>query len=428
MRALKLILAVAAAASLLSACWVDQITLAPTSVNTSVPTSTPQLVKPSPTFVPATDAATPFTPATETPTPNNAAGFPDPSAFQWELVASGLERPVDIRNAADGSGRLFVIEKPGRIRIIKDDVLVSEPFLDILGEVRSSGNEQGLLGLVFHPQYNDNGYFYVNYINKNGDTIIARFKVSADPNIADPNSEQKLLEVAQPYPNHNGGSLAFGPDGYLYIGLGDGGSKGDPNGNGQSLNALLGKILRIDVDHGDPYAIPVDNPYVGSGEVYQEIWASGLRNPWRFAFDPVTGDLFIGEVGQNKYEEIDIAPRGMGGLNFGWNYREGLHPYAGNPPAGGVLTDPVFEYAHGPGCSVTGGLIYRGAALPVFAGIYLFGDYCSGQVWGLLNLNGSWQAQQLFSYVGAITTFGVDEAGEVYLASDSGEIYRLAQK
>jgi len=231
------------------------------------------------------------------------------------------------------------------------------------------------------------------------------------------------LHVNQPFPNHNGGTLQFGPDGYLYAGLGDGGSAGDPFGNGQKTNTLLGKILRLDVDSAEPYAIPADNPFGN------EIWAYGLRNPWRISFDKQTGDLYIADVGQNTYEEIDYLPAvSPGGVNFGWDYREGLHVYEGSPPAGLTMTDPIAEYGHTEGgCSVTGGYVYRGS-MPEWNGIYLYGDYCTGYVWGLINIDGGWQAHLLFDTEANITSFGQDDAGEIYLVSDGGEIYKLVQK
>src|SRR5512138_1341252 len=240
-----------------------------------------------PTIISGTPAPTT---GVETNTPGSTTTFPDPNAYQWQQITSGLERPLDLQ--PDGSGRLFVVEKAGRIRILQNGQLIDQPFLDITDRVGSSGNEQGLLGLAFHPQYKENGRFFVNYTDNNGNTVIARFQVSGDPNVADPNSEVKILGVDQPFPNHNGGVLTFGPDGYLYAGLGDGGSAGDPLGNGQNTKVLLGKILRIDVDSKDPYAIPPENPFGN------EIWAYGLRNPWRLSFDRSTNDLYIGDVGQ----------------------------------------------------------------------------------------------------------------------------------
>ena len=386
-------------------------------------TGTPTSIPPSGTqtsLPPTTISDTPLpTQTSPTGTPAGTTTFPDPGAFTWQLILDGLQRPVDLQ--PDGSGRLFVIEKPGRIRILENDQLVDAPFLDITDRVGSGGNEQGLLGLAFHPQYAQNGRFFVNYTDKSGKDTIARFQVSSDPNVADPNSEVKLLSIDDPFPNHNGGVLAFGPDGYLYAGLGDGGSAGDPFGNGQNTKALLGKILRLDVDSAEPYAVPADNPFGN------EVWAYGLRNPWRFSFDKSTGDLYIGDVGQNAWEEIDFLPAGSpGGTNFGWNFREGAHDYKGGGPAG--MLDPVAEYSHQEGgCSVTGGYVYRGS-MSEWNGIYLYADYCSGLMWGLINSNGTWQSQPLFDLDVTITSFGQDTAGELYILSDSGGVFRLVRK
>lgn len=376
--------------------------------------------------------AAPTQPAAETaPSPaQNAASLPDASQLAWTEVVSGLARPLDLAHSGDGSGRLFVLEQVGVIRIIQNDQLLPEPFLDIRDRVGATSNEQGLLGIAFHPQYPQNGYFYLNYTDRRGDTVIARYSVSADsPDRADPNSEFVLLQVDQPYPNHNGGQVAFGPDGYLYIALGDGGSANDPQGRGQSLNTLLGKILRIDVDNGDRYAIPADNPFVGGGGL-PEIWMYGLRNPWRFSFDTATGDMYIADVGQNAWEEINFWPAGApGGANFGWAYREGAHPFRDTPPAGVELIDPVAEYQHPTGCSVTGGYVYRGAALPEMQGVYLYSDYCSGIVWGLLRQpDGGWQNGVLFELRATVTSFGLDEAGEIYLINQAGgSVLRLTK-
>jgi len=403
MKRLLLLLALA-----LSACSETSTPLPSTATADSVtPTSVP------PTLIPATSTPTQIPP---TDTPSSASTFPDPNAYTWQPLASGLQRPVDLQ--ADGSGRLFILEKVGRIRILQDGQLLEASFLDITDRVRSSGNEQGLLGLAFHPQYVQNGYFFVNYTDNNGDDVIARFNVSSDPNLADPTSETILISVSDPFPNHNGGVLTFGPDGYLYAGLGDGGSQGDPFGNAQKTDNLLGKVLRLDVDSAEAYAVPADNPFGN------EIWAYGLRNPWRISFDRLTGDLYIGDVGQNAWEEIDFLEAGSpGGANFGWNYREGAHDYKGNAPAG--LIDPVAEYSHAEGgCSVTGGYVYRGAMLE-WNGIYLYGDYCTGLIWGLIRSGNSWQNQLLFDTDVNITSFGEDESGEFYLVGDRGEIYRL---
>jgi glucose/arabinose dehydrogenase len=365
-------------------------------------------------------------PPTETPAPKPSAiptlspyrsDFPDPAPYAWVPVLSGLEQPVDIQNAGDGSGRLFVVEKPGRIRVIVNGLALADSFLDLRERVGGTGLEQGLLGLAFHPNYAGNGYFFVNYTDRNGDTVISRFQVSADdPNRADPQSELVLLRVNQSYPNHNGGGLAFGPDGYLYIGLGDGGAAGDPEGNAQNLSTYLGKMLRLDVD---------------APEARPEIWASGLRNPWRFSFDPLTGDLYIADVGQNAWEEINFVPAGTaGGLNFGWDFFEGLHPYEGQPPDGIPFTDPVAEYSHNEGCSITGGYVYRGAELPEWQGVYFYSDYCTGNVSGLIRTDAeTWQSAILFSIGSSVSTFGVDETGELYLADfGSGSILRLVRR
>jgi glucose/arabinose dehydrogenase len=377
-----------------------------------------------PTPVPATvSSPSEPSPATETLVPTDTAAspatFPDPEAYDWQIVVQGLQRPVDLQ--PDGSGRLFVVEKAGRIRILENDQLVQTPFLDITDRVGSNGNEQGLLGLAFHPGYQQNGRFFVNYTDLNGDTVIARFQVSSDSNVADPNSEVKLLGVDQPYANHNGGGLAFGPDGYLYAGLGDGGSQGDPNGNAQNTGVLLGKILRLDVDSAEPYAVPTDNPFGN------EIWAYGLRNPWRLSFDKATGDLYIADVGGSQWEEVDYLPAGSpGGTNFGWDHREGAHDYEGGGPEG--MVDPVAEYSHQEGgCAIAGGYIYRGT-LPEWNGIYLYADYCTGFVWGLTNTGDGWQSQRLFDLDVTITSFGQDQAGELYLLSDNGGVFRLVSK
>jgi glucose/arabinose dehydrogenase len=403
------------------------VTQAAQTATVSVPpTSVPATAAPSITPLPATGGQ-----AGATAYPRqNVPSLPDPGGYTWQTVASGLDSPIGLFNAGDGSGRLFAVEKAGVIRIIdQSGNLLDTPFLDIRDRVGSSGSEQGLLGLVFDPHYPQNGYFYIDYTDTNGDTHVARLRVSADPNVADPGTEKLILFQKQPYPNHNGGELAFGPDGYLYIGLGDGGSEGDPQHTGQSLDTWLGKLLRIDVEHGDPYSIPPDNPFVKGGGK-PEIWAYGLRNPWRFSFDLATHDLYIGDVGQDNYEEVDFLPAGSpGGTNFGWSYREGMHPYRGTPPADLKLTDPVAEYTHSYGCAISGGSVYRGVNLPEWDGVYFYGDFCTGNIWGLLRrADGSWQNQLLFQTSYSISSFGQDQAGEVYLVDMKGNILRLAKK
>lgn len=381
------------------------------------PTATPLS---SPVVVPTTQTESqPEPPTAEQPTViPQAGGFPNAAEYEWRLVTSGLTRPVDLQSARDGSGRLFIIEKYGTIRIFENGQLLPQPFLNIDDRVNDSSNEMGLLGLAFHPNYEQNGYFYVNYTGDGGHTRISRF--TANGNTADPNSEKVMLVIEQPYPNHNGGAVTFGPDGYLYLGLGDGGAGGDPQKHGQNTNTLLGAILRIDVDNGDPYTIPADNPFGN------EIWAYGLRNPWRISFDSLTGDLWIGDVGQGSWEEIDFLPAGSpGGANFGWSIMEGSYGYDGAPQPGLLL--PAAEYNHDFGCSVTGGYVYRGA-MPEWNGVYLYGDYCSGTVWGLILSNGQWQSQVTFEADVRITSFGQDEDGEVYLVSDDGRVFILARK
>ena len=398
-----------------------QMATARQSSPTPLPSATPT-PQPSPSPLPATITPTPTAPLTQ------RGEFPDPAGYQWRLIAGGLNRPVGLANASDGSRRLFVLEQPGVIRIVREGTVLPDPFLDISSQVSCCG-ERGLLGLAFHPDYEHNGLFYVNYTDLSGDTVIARFNVSSDPDRADPASETLVLGVPQPYPNHNGGGMAFGPDGYLYLGLGDGGSGGDPQGNGQNLEVLLGKLLRLDVNGGEPYAIPTDNPYAAGGA--PEAWATGLRNPWRFSFDRLTGDLYIGDVGQGSWEEIDFSPAGSpGGANFGWNYREGAHPYSDSaPPAGLELIDPVVEYGHDQGISVVGGYVYRGELLQTWQGVYLYGDYGSGLIWGLFHDgDGGWQNARLFQTGTTITSFGEDEQGEVYLVDHTGSLFRLEEK
>ncbi|OGO33359.1 MAG: hypothetical protein A2Z16_10605 [Chloroflexi bacterium RBG_16_54_18] len=424
---------------LLSACTGFDQTLdlaqSPISTNTSLPAVEPgrtTVVRSTPipisTVTQSLPSKTPTAAQTTAPIlPDVNTFLPDGKLYNWRVVESGLDRPVGVTNAGDGSQRIFILEQPGRIQIIREETLAPIPFLDIAARVGSQGFEQGLLGLAFHPDFSQNGTFFVNYTDLNGDTVIARFQVTGD-NIdqADPGSEQRLLLVKQPYRNHNGGGIVFGPDGYLYIGLGDGGSAGDPQNNAQSVNSLLGKILRIDVDQGDPYGIPLDNPNVHEAGM-PEIWAYGLRNPWRFSFDRLSEDLYIADVGQSQWEEINFLPAGSpGGINFGWRFFEGMHPYQDSPLSGTEITSPVAEYAHNLGCSVTGGVVYRGERLPEFQGIYLFGDYCGQRVWGLTrSTEGNWINSVLFEGLGSITSFGEDEVGEVYLVTHEGQLLIL---
>jgi glucose/arabinose dehydrogenase len=354
-------------------------------------------------------------------------------AIKAEPVVTGLSSPVAITHAGDGSGRLFIILQAGRIVIFDGAQVLSPPFLDISALVLSGG-ERGLLGAAFHPNYVGNGFFYVSYTDAAGDSVIARYSVSVDPNRADSASGVILLTITQPFSNHNGGQLQFGPDGYLYISIGDGGSGGDPQNNGQNLGNLLGKILRIDVDTAFPFAIPADNPFVGVAGVREEIWSYGLRNPWRFSFDRLTGDLFIGDVGQASWEEVDFQlATSTGGENYGWRRMEGSSCF--NPPTNcndGTLVLPILQYDHTLGrCSVTGGYRYRGSANPDLEGIYFYGDYCTGRIWGAKEDGlGGWTTTELLDTPFLISTFGEDESGELYVAdlsSPNGVIYQIVQ-
>ena len=359
------------------------------------------------------------------------AGAPDPSAFRLTPVAAGFTRPLYVTHAGDGSNRIFLVEQVGKIWILQDGLRLAQPFLDIddlisPGAIRQSFSEQGLLGLAFHPDYRDNGAFFVNYTDRRGSTVVARYQVDAsNPNMADAASGQIIFQLSQPYANHNGGHIEFGPDGYLYIALGDGGAANDPLGAGQNRQLLLGSILRIDIDSAAAYAIPPDNPFVGEAGARGEIWAYGLRNVWRFSFDRLTGDMIMADVGQNQWEEINFQPAdSAGGENYGWNVWEGEHIFAGGNAPNHV--PPIFEYNHALGCSVTGGVIYRGAAIAELQAVYLFGDWCSGRVWGAWrNQELAWQALELMNTEIPISSFGEDEAGEVYLIDYDGTLYRF---
>ncbi len=347
-----------------------------------------------------------------------------------QSFASGFSRLTDLTHCGDD--RLFVLERDGRIRIIgADGTVQATPFLDINPRVNSSQSEQGLLGLAFHPDYLNNGYFYVYYTANNENTQVSRFSVSADPNLADANSELKILDANQPFWNHNGGCMKFGPDGYLYISLGDGGSGGDPQNNGQKRQTFLGKLLRIDVDNGTPYAIPADNPFADDDETLDEIWALGLRNAWRFSFDRVTGDLWMGDVGQSNWEEINFQPaNSTGGENYGWRCYEGDHPFnTSNCAAMSEMTFPVFEYSNSfsQGCSVTGGFVYRGCQFPALYGRYLFTDFCSGKFWSITPDGNDWQTVELADLNNNIfSSFGENNDGELFVTGHgNGTVYRI---
>ena len=381
---------------------------------------------------PAADDGT--TPADKKASPKTASPGFDPTSVDLALdeFASDLNAPLALTHAGDGSGRLFVAEQGGGIVSLNADGNDPTSFLDISSLI-VSGGEQGLLGLAFHPEFEENGRFFVNYTDKAGDTVIAEYKAApSDSSEADPSSARVLLRVDQPYSNHNGGHLEFGPDGYLYIALGDGGSGGDPHENGQDLSTLLGKILRIDVDgqSAGGYGIPPDNPFVGEGDARPEIWAFGLRNPWRFSFDRATNQIWIGDVGQVALEEINRARGSEGGLNFGWNDMEGSACYEPSDDCardGRVL--PVTEYSHDFGCSVTGGHVYRGEREPSFVGGYFFGDYCSGTIWAVAaDAPIGSRPIEMLQTEASISSFGENEAGELYLTDlSSGSVFRLLE-
>ncbi|HEX5614917.1 MAG TPA: PQQ-dependent sugar dehydrogenase [Acidimicrobiia bacterium] len=371
-----------------------------------------------PSSAPSTTATT--SPGTSTTT-SVPAGLAEVSVAV-ERVASGLERPIAFAVRA-GDPALYIAEQPGRVRRAHDGTVDPEPVLDLTGDITDAGNEQGLLGLAFSPA---GDRLYLDFTDTAGDTRVQEFAVRDDGSV-DPSTRRELLTVAQPFSNHNGGHLAFGPDGMLYIALGDGGSGGDPQGNAQDLSTLLGKILRIDPTPGDgaAYTIPADNPFVGTAGARGEIWMYGLRNPWRFSFDRATGDLWIGDVGQNAWEEIDFAADGdQAGVNWGWNAREGAHYYldvdALDP------RDPIYEYDHDNGRAVTGGFVYRGAAIPALRGVYVFADFAAGALIGLVERDGQLVDQRpLGVEVAEVASFGEDAAGELYVVSRAGDVFRL---
>ena len=366
-----------------------------------------------------------------------AAAAPTDANIRLALRAGGLSKPVFLTSARDGTGRLFIVEQTGRIRIYKDGKVLTTPFLSITTQV-SNGFEQGLLGLAFHPNYTTNRKLYINFTDVNGDTIVREYRASStNPNVVATSTSRQILKIAQPYDNHNGGMLAFGPDGYLYIGTGDGGDGGDPGNRAQRIDTLLGKILRINVNGSTStrnYLFPSTNPYVGR-DGRNEIWQIGLRNPWRFSFDRANGNLWIGDVGQRNWEEVDRAVRtssGAGrGINWGWRVLEGFHCY--NPSTGcstSGKTMPVAEYDHSGGrCSVTGGYVYRGTLIPELVGGYVFADYCSGEIW-VINSTATSPASEvrLLDTNATISSFGENAAGELYvLDRDGGNLYAVVQ-
>jgi glucose/arabinose dehydrogenase len=374
--------------------------------------------------------------STDTPQPPVSPTLPAPTFppdISLEPILSGFDLPLFVTHSGEGSSgasRLFIVEKEGRIHLVENGAVQSTPFLDITDRVGSQRNEQGLLSVAFPPDFASSGLFYVNYTDRRGDTVVARYRLLAgDLRQADASSEQKILQIQQPAANHNGGQLQFGPDGYLYIGTGDGGQAGDPWGNAQNPDALLGKMLRIDVAETEGYTIPNDNPFPDKPGTRPEIWATGLRNPWRFSFDRATGDLYIADVGQNLYEEVNYQPNASpGGENYGWDVMEASHCFELSSGCDvEELTLPVAEYEHAQGCSITGGYVYKGTRYPQMAGVYFFGDFCTGNIWGLRQTSsGEWQMALLLGTDLNITSFGEDSAGEMYVVDyTNGTIYRL---
>ena len=361
-------------------------------------------------------------PTTAPPTTVAATTLPPLQALDVDVVARGLDKPVFI-DAPAGDDRLFVVEQDGRIQIITDGEVEPEPFLDIDRLVESGNLEQGLLGLAFHPS--DTSRFFVYYTDNDGDSVLAEYAVSDDPNLADPDSARVLLTQSQPASNHNAGMLAFGPDGYLYVGFGDGGGANDQFGHGQRSDTLLGTIVRLDIDSAEPYAIPPDNPFVSAGGA-MEVWAYGLRNPWRFSFDDDI--LYIGDVGQNALEEISVVSASTAGANFGWPILEGASCLQGDACDGDFVA-PVAEYDHSEGCSVIGGYVYRGQAIPELVGHYFYSDWCSGFLRSfVLDGDTATEAADWTTDVGTlgnVLTMGTDGFGEIYVANAEGFLFRL---
>jgi glucose/arabinose dehydrogenase len=365
---------------------------------------------------------------------NGIVGPPDGTAgVGLEPVATGLNNPLYLTSPPGETDRLFIVEQGGTIRIVKGGALLPDPFLDITDRV-SSGGERGLFALAFDPGYASNGRFVVHYTDPSGNTRLSVFHVSADPDRADPLSETIVLTAQQPFPNHNGGQILFGPDGDLYMGLGDGGGGGDTQGNGQRITDLLGDILRLDLSSGTSAVPPADNPFVGRTDAEPAVWSYGLRNPWRFSFDRATGDLYIADVGQNAWEEVDVATAAAGigkGVNYGWNRMEGTHCFGASSCDTTGLALPVLEYDHGQGCSITGGYVYRGAASPALQGHYFYGDYCSGWVRSFRVQDGQAVDQAQWPTLapgGPVLSFGEDQAGELYVLSANGTVFRIVPR
>ncbi|MCP4165319.1 MAG: glucose dehydrogenase [Chloroflexi bacterium] len=398
-----------------------------TAVATPSPESSPTLV------ATETQSSTPLPTVAPLPTPEPVPTQPAPvfpPAISLEPFIVAPNQITYLTHAGDDSGRLFLVEKAGRVRIIGDGRVLETPYLDITDLVASGGSEQGLLSIAFPPDFTVSRVFYVNYTDRagDGDTVIARYHLSSDSNIADAMSGQILLTVDQPAANHNGGQIQFGPDGYLYVGTGDGGRANDPWDNAENLSVLLGKMLRLDVENAETYAVPASNPFVQQDGLRPEIWAYGLRNPWRFSFDRATGDMYIADVGQNRWEEISIQPAASaGGEHYGWDTMEGRHCF--EPANGCNRSDkelPVAEYGHDQGCSITGGYVYRGQQYPAWDGTYFYADYCNGRIWAMRQHDsGDWLNEFILDSGINIASFAEDESGELYVLDLGGTVYRL---
>jgi glucose/arabinose dehydrogenase len=376
---------------------------------------------------PAGDAAVSAAPSEPAPAAQTNQLNLSATTMRLEQVGDRFRSPVYV-TSPPGDSRLFVVEQAGRIRVVRNGQTLDQPFLDISPRVRSGG-EQGLLSMAFHPDYRANGWFYVNFTDRNGDTRIERFKAGANPDVADPGSRRLVMTIDQPYSNHNGGLVMFGPDGMLYVGMGDGGSGGDPRRNGQNPRVLLGKILRINVSRAEPYTIPAGNPFANGQAGAPEVWATGTRNPWRFSFDRPTGLLYIGDVGQDRVEEIDVAPASRAAVNYGWNIMEGGECFRSSGCEQSGLHAPVLTFANGGGdCSVIGGYVYRGRSIPEIVGHYFYSDYCGGWLRSFRYQNGaatdrrSWKIPN----IGNVVSFGEDSSGELYIVAENGRIFRFA--
>jgi glucose/arabinose dehydrogenase len=374
--------------------------------------------------------------ATNSPVPTPApvlshAQPVDGGVYRWQPIADNLDSALYVTHAGDGSGRLFAVEQSGAVLLIPDDASTPRVFLDISDQLPSSVfqggyTEQGLLGIAFHPDYGENRQFFVSYTDFRGESVLTRYGVSANPDEADPDSAVEILRVPQPFPDHNGGHIVFGPDGYLYMGFGDGGNVNEPNTRSLDPALFLGKIIRIDVN-SIPYSVPADNPFVGVPGYLPEIWAQGLRNPWRFSFDRATGEQYIADVGQWKWEEVNVQPADVGGQNYGWSAYEGSSVYLPDVTVDNP-TMPVLEYSHDVGCSISGGYVYRGSRLPELNGYYFYGDYCNGMIWAAYrDAAGVWQTNVFMDTEFVISSFGEDEDGELYLVDYKSGVYRLTR-